>query len=117
MSSKTKRSCENCKHYYFVEALCMRKTKRVHKPATSICHNWSRRPSRWLSILPTEPGWYWWRSIHWSVFASKERGKELTARSVRPIFVTKSFAESSYMKRTWMYGGQWQGPITPEEGV
>lgn len=49
-----KKSCENC----------LRKlTERICADCDMLTHShWIRNPQMWLAILPTEPGWYWWRA-------------------------------------------------------
>jgi len=113
MRNKTRdeKSCENCVAYRYLKPFpCY---NGVQQNKNGVCDKWKRNPSLWLQILPDETGWYWWRRIGWAATVPKKTCKELTDRSVKPIFATKSFSESAYMKKTWMYGGEWQGPIKP----
>jgi hypothetical protein len=85
-----KKTCENCGM----------QTKEWCIPL-KVCDKWTRNPRLWLSILPEEPGWYWYRedSKHVPTIAEVERGSSgvLTVGwdILQPI-------------------GQWQGPIRPE---
>ena len=54
---------------------------------------WTRNPRQWLLILPTEPGWYWWRD-------------NLNASSQ---IICIALLELGKLKH-----GQYQGPIKPE---
>jgi hypothetical protein len=87
-----KKSCQNCMVFP-----CTKYLKQ------GICTKWQRNPRGWLSILPTEPGWYW----------LKETGGKLQVVEIYRDIVyrsgTECFEDLKYIQ------GQWQGPITPEE--
>ena len=90
-----KKSCENCgrtKHF------CESK---------GLCSQWLRNPAMWLSILPTEPGIYWWRK-------DADHKSHLT---IRHLFMSDKLREHCLVLPSMSIkerGGQWQGPIKPE---
>lgn len=66
------------------------------------CKKWTRNPRKWLDILPTEPGVYFYRKCQhdkWKVGAIEISDRGLVWRA---------------NKVTVKYNGQWQGPINPE---
>ena len=92
-----KKSCDTCKGGICPDTVNGRE---------NYCDTWKRDPLRWLSILPTEPGWYWWRwktngtivgiindPLSGKLVTSGERGIEID--NIR-------------------LNGQWQGPIKPD---
>jgi len=92
-----KKSCENCG-----DKICARHVMRKNH----VCDDWQRDSEMWLSIMPTEPGWYWWRG-----------GTKSDPLVVRIYYfsdgtMSTNGAGINYYK---MAGNEWQGPITPKE--
>lgn len=90
--------CENCK--YAIRGLCYldaefpTKWTRLHT-----CEKWMRHPNLWLSIPPTEPGYWFWRKI-----GSKNYGLESLDEN---DLQDKAFAIQGKM--------EWQGPLKPNQ--
>ncbi len=87
-----KKGCENCKTKF----MC------ANKFGDKYCH-WLRNPRRWLSILPTEPGIYFYRKCTCSKWEAacliiNESGQLLWESNRKSV------------KGTY----EWQGPIRPE---
>jgi hypothetical protein len=83
-----KKSCENCGRQM---PNCPIKTKNL------TC--WLRNPRKWLSILPTEPGWYWFK-----------KQNEIGLMNISKLTLNEWIENSAHAKTF-----QWQGPITPNE--
>jgi hypothetical protein len=67
------------------------------------CPKWKRNPRAWLSILPTEPGLYFYSKNlkkGWSV------GEIMLDEHGDMVWVANN--------RRVKFNGQWQGPISPE---
>jgi hypothetical protein len=72
---------------------------------------WKRDPQKWISILPTEPGIYWWKETkkHNAVITDvyiNDKDKKLYATM-----------PSGFGMQLTMVRGRWQGPITPHGGA
>ncbi len=98
-----KKSCENCKDK---DAVCS--GIRVG------CPLWQRNQSMWLSILPTEPGWYFY-SHNLKKIGQKEiwSFEILQAEAEYDDLRFWDVAMGEYTKVKSMRG-MWQGPITPK---
>jgi hypothetical protein len=95
---KDKKSCGNCAYF---DDICL-----IQGKCKNLDH-WFRNPRLWLSILPTEPGIYWWR----------DNNKEYLC--TRMIFMSDKLREHCLVNPALSLeerGGQWQGPLTPNEG-
>ena len=92
-----KKSCANCG---WTKHLCEAKGLR---------DQWLRNPRMWLSILPTEPGWYLWK-IPESKYDSHPVVLYVRDYAGRLAIQNCTISGSQYEK------GEWQGPIKPEEG-
>lgn len=88
-----KKSCENCISFL---AYQLTHCKSDMYPCKNY-NRWSRNPRLWLSILPTEPGWYWLR------------------KDFRTEPMTIHISDVKHLKLTTKIIGEWQGPIRPEE--
>lgn len=89
-----KKSCENCG-----------RTKHFCESA-GLCDQWLRNPHMWLSMPPTQPGWYWFKNeltepVCIKLFLNPTTGK-----------ILDDFNDADISK----WDGEWQGPITPEGG-
>jgi len=87
-----KKSCESCVD-----------KNRLCKTGGLNCKGWLRNPCLWLSILPTEPGIYFYRKCKCSKWEAacliiNESGQLLWKSNKKPV-------EGTY---------EWQGPIRPE---
>jgi len=94
-----KPSCENCGH-------CQSGGVIPYNGCKNYSH-WQRDPHKWLAILPTEPGTYWFR-----------KHKTDTARVIevyRRDVDQKLYGDmpSGFGMQLSMMGGEWQGPIAP----
>jgi hypothetical protein len=68
---------------------------------------WSRNPRLWLSILPEETGWYWYKSL--------ERKKDMTVcLRLRESELGLLFCDGRLPQQIDQWPGIWQGPIKPE---
>jgi hypothetical protein len=101
-----KKSCLNCVSYPEYQ---ITRCKYDNWPCKN--HNrWQRNPRKWLSILPEEPGWYWWR---------RKQGNKGTVVQVyinpfnnTELFFGNKTKTASLVKQ--YPKSEWQGPITPE---
>lgn len=95
-----KKSCENC----ILGKDCPRNGWIKQK---GCCETWQRNPSLWLDMLPTEPGWYWWKA--WS---SEKTGLIYWIENYDngPMMATDPDGDVSVKE----IGGYWQGPLTPK---
>lgn len=98
-----KKSCQNCKRY---------------RPGEScFCRNfadWQRNPDKWLSILPTEPGLYFWRpdtSVKYTVVELWKISTHLCKSGLQVFF----FGTEGHDFLDDIQEGEWQGPIVPKE--
>jgi hypothetical protein len=101
-----KKSCENCGHLE-ADWLCDRSGGNITK-RTIACGSWTRNPDKWLDILPTEPGWYFWKEP-----IKKEISMELVGKSNNELFGFVCVGRTYDIPVKTMKG-QWQGPITPK---
>jgi hypothetical protein len=85
-----KKSCQNCKR-----GICPNGIDQFPE----CCFSWKRDPRLWLSIPPTEPGWYWYK-----------RYGEIGIMEVKKYDIDIWKNDSS-----WSGLFLWQGPISPEE--
>ena len=89
-----KKSCENCVSCR--NMLCYAVIENTAAlPTPPLCRHWLRDPSKWLSILPTESGWYW----------LKLEGGKAIVKWIDKLNIGHIAG-----------GNEWQGPITPKEG-
>ncbi|MDD4862284.1 MAG: hypothetical protein PHI33_09240 [Smithellaceae bacterium] len=97
MGMSGKQSCENCGNQDTITAC-----QAYHRNDMWGCKYWHRNPHLWLDILPSEPGWYWYRvqakSVVWMV-------------NVHTLYNGLHVGEDTVKE----LGGLWQGPIAPEE--
>ncbi len=106
-----KKSCENCLRKddknslsVIISGFCQYWMSPFRE--FDICEKWQRNPSLWLSILPTEPGWYFERKT-----GIKDRIIEVVKDAHGNI--------CEILHDGWkgkLQGNQWQGPITPHRG-
>jgi hypothetical protein len=66
----------------------------------------------WLSILPTEPGWYWLRKLY---VRDSEIVLYVCQDSQGGNFIALGWGTDYDKTPTDKIEGQWQGPITPKE--
>jgi hypothetical protein len=92
-----KKSCENC----LMQTECKRCPSRKGCTSFSLTR-WQRNPRKWLSILPEEPAYYFYRKD-----ANKWRVGEVLVKE------GKLFWKSNNHEVNGTY--EWQGPITPED--
>ena len=93
-----KKSCENCGRSMRNCPIKMRDLQ---------C--WVRNRELWLSILPTEPGWYWWRNDEKDEPVIGDLGFNGFG-----VFIGEF--KNGITEIVADYKGQWQGPITPKGG-
>lgn len=62
----------------------------------------------WSRERPTEPGWYWWRTV------SITPSKTVKIQVVQIGDGGYCWQEGEY---TSNLGGEWQGPLTPNEAT
>jgi len=98
--SKDKKECVNCRD----KTTCGQGIRDVRGYG---CSQWSRSPRLWLDILPTEPGWYWFRGGPYT--------NDPQASRVRYIGPLLCVAPNDLWHPIEKMVGQWQGPITPKE--
>lgn len=99
-----KKSCANCMNNLAYCRDCELNPKLTARQKVS--NNHIRDSHKWLSILPTAPGWYWWRQ--------NERYKPViiecfSSRLEMPV--AKFMDERVEILET--LGGEFQGPIEP----
>jgi hypothetical protein len=85
-----KKSCENCGRA---------DRKYCDEKYRPLCEKWLRNPHKWLSILPMEPGWYWFK-----------KQNEIGLMNISKLTLNEWIENSAHAKTF-----QWQGPITPNE--
>ncbi len=89
-----KKWCENCRTKF----MC------ANKFGDKYCR-WQRNPRLWLSILPEEPGWYWYRK-------EKVKTEVIELRFVEDDH--RLVADDCINRHIELWGGEFQGPIRPE---
>jgi hypothetical protein len=62
----------------------------------------------WTKEPPTEPGWYWWR---------EDATRLPYPRHVRHDGDGVLYVIGYQFPTVAEYGGEWQGPIAPQEGA
>ena len=82
--------------------------KVVHIGGVSDCC----KPMQWTKEPPTVAGWYWWR---------QDKDSDAIPAAVVPSYAqpptiwVKLFG-ASQTRKVGAIGGEWQGPIAPQEG-
>ena len=106
-----KRECRNCASCR--NMLCYARIENTAAlPTPPLCKYWLRNPTLWLDILPSEPGWYWWR------YKGEETITDVYIReSDKKLYVTlpSGFGASLALIKSKKEKCQWQGPIKPAE--
>ena len=103
MGKMDKKMCENCTH--------LGKIGCLGYVAPEPCVHWFRNPSLWLSIWPSEPGWYFQRRKNEPKYYTVRGIVESEEDGALVEIVGDHDDEITVVK----IGGEWQGPIKPSE--
>ena len=104
-----KKLCQNCGHLW-ADWLCHIKNTAITKRVVS-CPHWTRSPCKWISILPTEPGIYWFKTKGNDYNLCEvyvDRDNELFSRTVNT-------GRRGLLLSILAGKVQFQGPIAPKE--
>jgi len=98
--SNDKKSCDNCIKNGAICSGVSGYSEIQGSGDDGQCSGWSRDPRKWLSILPVENGWYWWKQFVDSIAYPREIS--------HGYFIDDDSLVSEV-------GGELQGPISPVE--
>lgn len=105
--SNDKKTCENCGNKNKIAACHTYRRDSVYPG----CEYWTRNPRKWLDILPTEPGWYWFKN---NLRAKKYEVIFIFQENRNERLICQDLEGNTFILGVNI-GGCFQGPITPEE--